>query len=672
MAWACLGTRASSCGNGLSVTTKARLLGDSPLARRHLRHESLPTKHHTSPTATAPIAVTGAARRHMSTPSAARAKKLALDRDVLVSVLEASATRRDAQGYLQKYASKKPKPRPKTDAPQFVQGVQQDEEQQPASKEPTNVAIVKLRVPQQLPQDTLDGIAKTLSQLRVLGLLAVIIVDCGIDESRQTFEHEALRLCEAVDSSFGQPGAKLAGNIFVRRPPKHPAALSPIFSDGMRVDDQGLLDRALQHGMIIVVPSLARRDDLSSPQPADAHETVLALTKYLTGMQFEVPDADSVSHGTGETRPRRLASVERVILLDPLGGTPMSGQPNVSHRFINLEQEYSTLIKHLMAPQGSSVSETGQTKLPGPTHAANLSLAKDALSLLPPSSSALITTPLAAANTKPTILPGPSEAALGLSPFGFEQMVTTRKQRNPLLHNLLTDRPVFSPSLPLQRIQDGTHGHPQTAGTSAATLVKRGMPVTTYPDPRVSPWRPPRPGSRRLRLTDTCIDLPRLVYLIEDSFDRKLDVQDYLDRVNDNLAGIIIAGEYEGGAILTWERPGNVDEQEAHGGGRLVPYLDKFAVLKSRQGSAGVADIVFNAMVQDCFPNGVCWRSRKDNPVNKWYFERSTGTSKLSDSNWTMFWTTLGLGSRHPTLRDYETVCRGVQPSWADDKHILD
>lgn len=587
-------------------------------------------------------------------------------------MLEASATRRDAKGYLQKYASKKPKPRPTTDAPRFVQGVQQDEERQPADMEPTNVAIVKLRAPQQLPQDTLNGIAKTLSQLRVLGLLAVVVVDCGIDGSRATCEHEALRLCEAVDSSFGQAGAKLAGSIFVRRPPKDAAALSPIFSDGMRVDDQGLLDRALRHGMIIVVPSLARRDDVSSPQPADAHETVLALTKYLTGMQFEAPDADSVPHDTAETRPRRLASVERIILLDPLGGTPMSGQPNVSHRFINLEQEYSTLIRHLMAPQGSSVSETGRTKLPGPTHAANLSLAKDALSLLPPSSSALITTPLAAANTKPNVLPDPSEAAPGLSPFGFDQMVTTRKQRNPLLHNLLTDRPVFSPSLPRQRIQDGTHGCLQTADSSAATLVKRGMPVTIYPDPRVSPWRPPKPGSPRLRLTDTCIDLPRLVHLIEDSFGRKLDVKDYLDRVNDNLAGIIIAGEYEGGAILTWERPGDVDEQDAHAGGRLVPYLDKFAVLKSRQGSAGVADIVFNAMVQDCFPDGVCWRSRKDNPVNKWYFERSTGTSKLSDSGWTMFWTTLGLGSRHPTLMDYETVCRGVQPSWADNKHVLD
>lgn len=198
------------------------------------------------------------------------------------------------------------------------------------------------------------------------------------------------------------------------------------------------------------------------------------------------------------------------------------------------------------------------------------------------------------------------------------------------------------------------------------------MPLTIYPDPRTRPWHPPKPGAPRLRATDNVIDLPRLVYLIEDSFNRKIDVQDYLNRVNENLAGIIIAGEYEGGAILTWERPPGVDGQDAYEDGRLVPYLDKFAVLKSRQGSGGVADIVFNAMVRDCFPEGVCWRSRKNNPVNKWYFERSTGTSKLSESPWTMFWTTPGLDGQHPTLQDYEAVCRSVKPSWADNKHILD
>ena len=147
----------------------------------------------------------------------------------------------------------------------------------------------------------------------------------------------------------------------------------------------------------------------------------------------------------------------------------------------------------------------------------------------------------------------------------------------------------------------------------------------------------------------------------------------YLERVNDRIAGVIIAGEYEGGALLTWETPPGVPDDNSEAS-RLhkVPYLDKFAVLKRSQGAGGVADIVFNAMVRGCFPNGVCWRSRRDNPVNKWYFERARGTWKIPGSNWTMFWTTEGVVEDEQTFLDYEGVCRSVVPSWADKESVID
>ncbi|KAJ6444229.1 amino-acid N-acetyltransferase [Purpureocillium lavendulum] len=596
-----------------------------------------------------------------------------------MSVLESSATRRDAKGYLQKYASKEKlgqQPTPKPASPQFIQGLQSSSQQHPLNseltreqpaieEELTKVAIVKLRDPHLLPDDTVAGIAKTLSQLRALGLLAIVVVDCGARQTRKTFEREALRLCEAIDSGFGLPVARFADGVFVKQsrnsPSKVPPPLPPIFAGSVRIDDQGLLAQALRRNKMVVLPSVARPDNLSSPRPTKAHDTILALAKYLTGLQFTT--GDGVSSEAHESFPNKTASVERVILLDPLGGIPMIGKPNVAHRFINLEQEYSTLMDQLNDAHGSSTGPGSQAMSLKLSHAENLTLAKDALSLLPSSSSALITTPLAAANKKPP----PNSSSLQL-----DDMVATRNRRNPLLHNLLTDRPAFSPSLPLQRINGDSPSGPRAVDSSAATLVKRGMPVTILPNPRGEPWRPPRPGAPRLRLTDTSVDLPRLVHLIQDSFDRRLDVQDYLHRVNENLAGIIIAGEYEGGAILTWERPDGLDEQQAFEQGRFVPYLDKFAVLKSRQGSAGVADIVFNAMVQDCFPDGVCWRSRKNNPVNKWYSERSAGVLQLPNSNWTMFWTTAGLSVEHPKFQDYKAVCRAVQPSWADDKHIVD
>ena len=539
------------------------------------------------------------------------------------------------------------------------------------AQQPSHVAIVKLRAPQYLDGETIVGIAKTLSQLRMLGLISVVVLDCGFDEPRKTFEDQALTLCEAIDA-FSKPGAKVHQDILVGQ--SVTATSSPSISGpSLIIDDQGQLRKTLQKGLIPVIPSLARADDTRVAQPANAHQLTLTLIKYLSGLQFASAEQEDASI-TGPRENRRIASVERVIMLEPLGGTPKPGRPGAPHRFVNLEQEYYVLLRQLMGPEGSPVAEREECMASATVHASNLELAKEALSILPSTSSALITTPVAAANLKSMVPSGQQTRATGQSNsfFRFDGLVATRKRQNPLLHNLLTDKPIYSSSLPVQRIQDSGHMGINTGPSLAATLIKRGMPLTMYPNPRLEPWTPPPPDGPRLRLTDSCIDLPRLTYLIEDSFNRKLDIQDYLKRVNDNLAGIIIAGEYEGGAILTWEQPAGLDYATAYNQGRLVPYLDKFAVLKSRQGSGGVADIVFNAMVGDCFPDGVCWRSRKDNPVNKWYFERSTGTNKLSDSNWTMFWTTLGLQVQHPQLKDYESVCRAVEPSWADNKHILD
>jgi amino-acid N-acetyltransferase len=194
------------------------------------------------------------------------------------------------------------------------------------------------------------------------------------------------------------------------------------------------------------------------------------------------------------------------------------------------------------------------------------------------------------------------------------------------------------------------------------------MPVKIIPDPRFNPWNSLSEISKSLRLNSSPeIDFEKLKFLIEDSFNRPLDIDDYLSRVHNNLAGIIIAGDYEGGAILTWEKPPNRPDRPP------VPYLDKFAVLKRSQGSGGVADVLFNAMVQDCFPNGVVWRSRKTNPVNKWYFERSTGTWQIPNAQWTMFWTGNDVDSEGKKdqewmerLNDYVDVCENIQPSWAD------
>ncbi|KAI9830667.1 MAG: Amino-acid acetyltransferase, mitochondrial [Phylliscum demangeonii] len=289
-------------------------------------------------------------------------------------------------------------------------------------------------------------------------------------------------------------------------------------------------------------------------------------------------------------------------------------------------------------------------------HLDNLRLMQRALALLPPSSSGLVTTPQAAANTEETS-----------NMTGIASGVGTRQQRNALIHNLLTDKPEYSSSLPAGRLGLTVGNQATMKGPGEglpSTFIKRGMPLTIIPDPREHPWRAPGPTDASLSLHDPRIDLSRLVDLIEDSFNRKLDLQHYLARVSGQIAGIIVAGEYEGGALLTWELPPGASIEPADAAAsrhRLVPYLDKFAVRKRSQGAGGVADIVFTAM---------------GNPVNKWYFERAKGTWKLPDTPWSMFWTTDHLlddgGRGGEVFEDYVAVCRTIEPSWADHKDVVD
>ncbi|KAI0132703.1 hypothetical protein BJ170DRAFT_615030 [Xylariales sp. AK1849] len=616
------------------------------------------------------------------------------DRDFLVSVLETSVTKRDARAYINKFVpllQRKGATSFKQQASQSraidakglselsskaqdsIDGAIEAVTHSPRTEaelpvlEPLYVAVVKFRAPQEVDDTTLLGVGKTLSQLKKLGLISIVVVDCDIAseneaEQRRTATMQANRIAVAIDN-YDEPGARVIDSP-ITVGDSIGKDTSPFISEDLFVGDSKDLLSTLQEDLIPIIPSIGYNEDSCSFKSVDPNEAVLALTRQLSGLQF----VGQPSEDAHITRLLRSAEVYRLIILDPAGGIPARNRATGRYMFLNLEQEYEEVTKHLAGSNSSDLSTNLPNMFPeNPKHASfyhlkNVELAKKALSLLPPTSSTVITTPQEAVNDRP---PDDDNLDLGL--------VGTRRKLNPLIHNLLTDRPVQSSSLPSGRFRpviSSTGASPRIG--SLTTLAKRGMPLTIFPNPHLSPWRPPQPGEPRLKLTDPCINLARLVHLIDDSFGRKLDVEHYLKRVDDNLAGIIIAGEYEGGAILTWEKPYGEDGPEAVEPSRMIPYLDKFAVLRKSQGAGGVADIVFNAMVRDCFPEGVCWRSRKDNPVNKWYFERSRGTTKLSDMNWTMFWTTPDLTVDQEKYRDYESVCRAVEPSWADNKQILD
>jgi amino-acid N-acetyltransferase len=652
-----------------------------------------------------------------------------------MSVLGSSATKREAKSYLQRFTP--PKGAPKTantleEKPQLFHGngvnlggfyaptaVQespkfvQHPERIATITRPTqmHVALVKLRAPQTLDDDAINGIGRTLSQLARLGLISVVVVDCNDTKEQKSVENrgpnwrnleteQANRVIAAIDSN-GVSRARLIDNV---------VGISERKSAGFgqtraHIALRKLLMTPLRRGVIPVIPSIGYTDITQTAVPVTAADVVLALTKEFAGFPTTpLPEEDPNVASARLQALREEVSLERLIILDPLGGIPTSARENGYHVFLNMEQEFEPAKQDLLntlhsgeeksffskstekpisdlalsnpfskfvetefgSPKSSAVEAIATTEDKDRPmgeywiHLQNLQLVRSVLSMLPPSSSALLTTPDEAANSGRDV---PFQAA----------RVGTRRQRNPLIHNLLTDKPVYSSSLPVGRLGSITEPVSPAQTITPTTFAKHGMSVTMLPDPKTSPWRPPIPGEPHLSLTNSQIDLPRLVHLIEDSFGRKLDVKDYLARVNGRIAGVIIAGEYEGGAILTWETPPGVpDNGSPESRARMVPYLDKFAVLNRSQGSGGVADLIFKAMVRSCFPDGVVWRSRKNNPVNKWYFERSRGTWKLPGEGWTMFWTTPDLSMDKQLFLDYEGVCKSIQPSWADNKTLLD
>ncbi|KAL9604322.1 MAG: hypothetical protein Q9179_001878 [Wetmoreana sp. 5 TL-2023] len=706
-----------------------------------------------------------------------------------MDVLGATATKREAKAYLSRFPSEKLKTfnarRPEArkedvgvnlgnlylpiravdQSPVFTQGPRKAQ-LIGGMPTPLHSALVKIREPQAIDDSALRGVCLTLAQLNRLGMSSVVVVDCEDQTQRTDYDlrrlatEQADRVTAAIDT-LGGPGARRLDNVLRASNTDEGLRSSVKVLSGRHIINRNLIITPLRKGKIPVVAPIAFASAAQTLVHIPADEAVLALTQDFAGLG---PEVISEAHAQEiaekiQTRQREI-SLDRIILLDRLGGIPSLHRQHQSHVFINLEQEYDdikselsslslgkakthdvesptrrdaafrsfassnpiskfwddqssfrnmqrdaetqkvnnhpvaenaapesvtsrNLVSKLWDSQSGSWKEAKSTETGTPIpdnglstsgriHLNNLALLRDTLAILPPSSSGLLTTPENAANANQG--PQDSSSAPG---------VGTRRQRNPLIHNLLTNKPIFSSSLPSERTQQSTNPSGQKLPVIPATFVKRGMPVTMIPDPRIHPWRPPTPyNPSSIQFLDSRIDLSRLIHLIEDSFGRKLDVSHYLSRIENRIAGIIIAGEYEGGAILTWESPsqglshlaattGNFGSQAQDN--QLVPYLDKFAVLKRSQGTGGVADIVFTAMVRSCLPDGVCWRSRRDNPVNKWYFERARGTWKLPGSNWTMFWTTEGVHEGTSSrFEDYEAVCRGVVPSWADDKGVVD
>jgi amino-acid N-acetyltransferase len=676
------------------------------------------------------------------------------ERDQLTRLLKESPVKRDAKNFLKHFDTATAEPTSTTKVKQFAQdavdrahhnewrltktgvnlgnlyeptkAVQESPvftlQELPARKphektiEPLHLALVKLRQPQALDDETLGGLALTLSQMAKLGLNIAVVVDCDEHGTLETLEPDPVweatvreqtsRIVDALED-YNEPGAFAVDHALCHSDidPEFRSSSSVEVQGGVQVRNSYLLFPPIEEGIIPVIPSFAYDTELKKVR-VRADDVVLALTREFAGIAIQNLDGnhpqeqDDALHDAKQSLERPV--MDRIIILDPLGGIPSLERPDGAHVFINLEAEYQAVREELRRSSSAQLgAEPSKTLSSGESnifsnsvetevaslstlaakqvsnssialsrHVQNLDTVRRALRLLPPSSSALITTPGEAAIS--------SQVALRDTP---STGVRTRRSKNPLIHNLLTDKPMISSSLPAQLVSRPL----ASAAPNPATFLKKGIPVTMIPDPRVDgPWRIPSSSNPSIELeNDPRINFPRLVDLIEDSFRRKLDTRHYLDRIHGRVAGVIIAGDYEGGAICTWETPAlsSASSLSPPESPIWVPYLDKFAVLTSSQGSGGVADIVWGTLTRSAFPDGVVWRSRKSNPVNKWYFERSVGTWHLPDGYWTMFWTTDGVVEEYSTAKNvagtskengitrwdaYVSVCGGVKPSWKD------
>ncbi|CDK27656.1 unnamed protein product [Kuraishia capsulata CBS 1993] len=590
-------------------------------------------------------------RRFISTPKALRDFKSNLEihkqltkekRDLILTILKSAASKREVRSYIQKYPLLKqndiydnsnlvrlensqvePGFRPETNTKydEILKSVvdytpAKGEEAfrvSPSSKNEISLSgtlrlgIIRIRDLKRLSLDTITGIGSTVHKLVQLGLSPLIVVDVD-SEMDSHGENGGANFIKLVTTAIVEQSDLLIDKFENFSTEIEPLSLRSVrglfeIEDGnMRFTLPELLLVPLAQGIIPVVAPVAVNlgdETQSFMRSSDAIKTIASELK-----RFNQEYVDS--HG-GNLELNSLLTVEKIIYIDNAGGIPSLERFKSSHVYINLLQEYDDIVAELYV---GFLKPDFRDR-----HLQNLQDVNEVLSVVP-EATGIITTP---------------EIAM---------LRLDADTANPLIYNVLTDRPTISSSLPVNL---------RRTPMLNTTVVKKGMPLTVFTS---------EAGEAPIDLVKYdkagLIDLPRLKNLIDDSFGRDLDLDHYLRRVNGKVAAVIVAGDYEGGAIITLEKSSYSDT--------LVPYLDKFAVLRSKQGTPGVADVVFKAMLS-LFEDELLWRSRTNNPVNRYYFDRSKGNFTVDGNLWRGFYSGKKVRTRQD-FRVYNDICGSIEPSW--------
>ncbi|CCM05193.1 uncharacterized protein FIBRA_07402 [Fibroporia radiculosa] len=526
------------------------------------------------------------------------------DKDFIMSILRANPSLRDTRSYLASFGPRpQPPPRPPvkpneellptaTPDHQSKQVIPPDIQQEPRSPVVASIlnpiqrrtALVKIQSP--FTDRQLESIATGIVYLEKLGLVSVIVIENdglpkGEDGERAALVEETMRVVNALEKQ-GAKARPVLGAV-VRLGPK-PG--DEEFSDQQPFivpeahtfpTDLVHIRSALRAGEIPVLPPFAL-DSFCRSVRVDANDVVAALTRGMVeaAVEDDHKGADDINGFSDEVDLTPL----RLMIINKEGGVPSYARSGMPHLLVNLDAEFSYIADTFDSQWHSS----------HPTSLSNLSLARTCLAYMPPSSSAVM---------------------------------VSHRSPSSLIANLITNKPAVSSSLPHALLQGNRKLTPHTP-----TLMRRGLPI-------------------RVIRSMADIDKQKMKALLEQSFKRTLDERPFWGRLEKHLDYAIIAGDYAGAAIVT--RESDTAPETAP-----ITYLDKFAVLPSHQGD-GTVDFLWVALHDESYglglpfsanPNGgkegkgegcdLVWRSRADNPVNKWYFERSTGHLRMG--KWVLFW----------------------------------
>ncbi|GBE78247.1 Amino-acid acetyltransferase, mitochondrial [Sparassis crispa] len=526
------------------------------------------------------------------------------EKDFIMSILRANPSLRDTRSYLASFGPRpvpppRPAAKPDTQPVPITEGLHLKPDPPPLDVQHTlqspvvssilnpiqrRTALVKIQSP--FTDRQLESIARGMVYLEKLGLVSVIIVENdelakGEDGERAALVEEVMRVVSALESQ-GAKARPVLGAV-VRLGPKPGDEESTEERDYAIPEahtfssDLVHIRSALRAGEIPVLAPLAL-DSFCRSVRVDANDVIAALARGMV---------EAAEEDRGQSSDREADGVDltplRLMIINREGGVPSYARSGMPHLLINLTSEYS------------HINDTFEGRWSGshPTALSNLSLARTCLAFMPSSSSAVM---------------------------------VSHRSPSSLIANLITNKPAVSSSLPHALLQGNRKLMPYTP-----TLLRRGLPV-------------------RVVRSVADIDKQKLKALLEQSFKRTLDEAPFWDRLEKHLDYAIVAGDYAGAAVVTKE----VRPTGASGSGPFITYLDKFAVLPSHQGD-GTVDFLWVALHDESYglglpfsanPNGgkggegegcdLVWRSRADNPVNKWYFERSTGHLRMG--NWVLFW----------------------------------